>query len=89
MEESDHDNSLSVEVRNQPEKGISPTQDIRELLKQYKFYWSPSQKVWSKRIDEVLYDPNQLRQEEWYVKAHCIIVSIYDPDREMVDEFIK
>ena len=89
MEESDHDNSLSVEVRNQPGKGVSPTQDIRELLKQSKFYWSPSQKVWSKRIDEVLYDPNQLRQEEWYVKAHGIIVSIYDPDREMVDEFIK
>lgn len=89
MEESDHDNSLSVEVRNQPGKGVSPTQDIRELLKQSKFYWSPSQKVWSKRIDEVSYDPNQLRQGEWYVKANGIIVSIYDSDRKVVDEFIK
>ena len=69
--------------------GISPTQDIRELLKQSRFYWSPSQKVWSKRIDEVSYNPNQLQQGEWYVKANGIIVSVYDSDRKVVDEFIK
>ena len=31
------------------------------------------------------YDPNQLRQGEWYVKANGIIVSIYDSDRLLAD----
>ena len=30
-----------------------------------------------------------VEQEEWYVQASGIIVSIYDSDREVVDEYIK
>lgn len=81
--------SFSIEVGNQSGRGISPTQDIRDLLKKAGFHWAPNQKVWCKNIDKVDYSATQLQQEEWYINARGIIVSIYDSDRKVVDEFIK
>lgn len=79
---------LSIEVGNQPGRGASPTQDIRELLKQAGFYWSPDQKVWTKSIDKAAFDPEHLQQEDWYVKACGIVINIYDSDRKLVDAYI-
>ena len=80
-------NSLFIEVGNQPGRGISPTHDIRELLKQAGFLWSPGQKVWTKNIDTAAYDPDRLQQEEWYARADGIVVNIYNADRDRIDTF--
>ena len=78
-------NLLSVEVANQPGRGITPTQDIRGLLKQAGFFWSPNQKVWSKNIEKTAYDSTQIQREEWYMKSSGIVVNIYDPERTIVE----
>jgi hypothetical protein len=51
--------------------------------------YGPGNAMGAKNIDKVDYSATQLQQEEWYINARGIIVSIYDSDRKVVDEFIK